>query len=58
VVAGPDGAVLIIDSTGQLVDSFHYGATLTGIATAQIDGAPALLISTAEGVDAWKVETP
>jgi thiol-disulfide isomerase/thioredoxin len=58
VVAGPDGAVLIIDANGQLVDSFHYGAALTGIATAQIDGAPALIVSTAEGVDAWKVETP
>jgi thiol-disulfide isomerase/thioredoxin len=56
LIAGPDGRVLIVDAAGQLVDSFPYGSALMGIASTTIDGQPALLFSTPEGVEAWKIE--
>jgi hypothetical protein len=55
LAAGPDGALLFIAANGELLDSFHYGAALTGLATTEIDGQPVLLVSTQLGVDAWQV---
>ena len=55
LAAGPDGALLFIAANGELLDSFHYGAALTGLATTEIDGQPVLLVSTRQGVDAWQV---
>ena len=55
LAAGPDGALLFIAANGELLDSFHYGAALTGLATTEIDGRPVLLVATRQGVDAWQV---
>ncbi|MGW8257060.1 MAG: hypothetical protein ACWGMZ_06220, partial [Thermoguttaceae bacterium] len=56
LLPGADGSIHIIAADGKLIDSFNYGAALHGLATVEIDGKPVLLISTANGLEAWKVE--
>ena len=41
---------------GKLIDTFHYGASLAGLAGAQIDGEPVLVIASEQGLEAWKLE--
>ena len=55
-LAGPDGSIHVISEDGELHDSFHYGAALTGIAATRIGGRAVLLVATGEGVAAWKIE--
>lgn len=56
VIAGPDGSIHFISEDGELTDSFYYGECITGIAIGKIDGTPALLIATNEGLTAWRVK--
>ncbi len=56
LLPGADGSIHILGADGTLVDHFNHGAELTGLATAQIDGNTVLLISTAGGLEAWKVQ--
>ncbi|MBC7852223.1 MAG: TlpA family protein disulfide reductase [Pirellulaceae bacterium] len=56
VIAGPDGSIHLLSEDGELTDSFFYGACITGIAVCKMDGAPALLVATDEGVTAWRVK--
>ncbi|HID78405.1 MAG TPA: redoxin domain-containing protein [Planctomycetaceae bacterium] len=56
ILAGPDGSIHVLSPTGQLIDRFHYGAALTGLAAARIGGQPALVVATPEGIDAWRIE--
>ena len=58
IMASPDGTIHIISSGGKLVDSFAYGAALTGLATATWDGKRVLLVDTTEGLDACQIELP
>jgi thiol-disulfide isomerase/thioredoxin/outer membrane lipoprotein-sorting protein len=58
LLAGPDGSIHILSPTGEPMDRFNYGAALTGLATAALDGKPVLLVATTESVDAWEVEGP
>ncbi len=51
-----DGSIHILGADGTLLDRFNHGAELTGLATAEIDGNTVLLISTAGGLEAWKVQ--
>ena len=55
VIAGPDGSIHFISEDGELTESFFYGACITGIAIGKVDGAPALLVATDDGLTAWKV---
>src|SRR5207244_12093347 len=57
-IAGPDGSIHVITADGQLFDSFHYGAPLTGLAAAQIGEQAVLLVATAEGLSAWEIQRP
>jgi thiol-disulfide isomerase/thioredoxin/outer membrane lipoprotein-sorting protein len=54
IIAGADGSVLVIAPDGQLLDRWHYGEAISGLAIAQLD-APTLIIATAKGIDAWRV---
>jgi cytochrome c biogenesis protein CcmG/thiol:disulfide interchange protein DsbE len=56
LAAGADGSVHILGVDGKLIDTFHYGASLAGLAGAQIDGEPVLLIASEQGLEAWKLE--
>jgi hypothetical protein len=55
-LAGPDGSIHVISEDGELHDWFYYGAVLTGLAAARLDGKPALLVATEDGVAAWGIE--
>ena len=57
LLTGLDGSVHILSADGHLIDQFNYGDELTGIATAMIEGTPALVIATAKEVTAWRVES-
>ncbi len=56
ILPGPDGSIHFISADGKPFDKFNSGVTLQGLATVEIDGQPALVISSAEGLEAWKVE--
>jgi hypothetical protein len=56
ILPGPDGSIHILSADGKLVDKFNYGAVLEGLNTVEIDGQPVLIVSSAKGLEAWKVE--
>lgn len=56
IVASADGAIQLLAADGNLVDRFHYGSAITGIAAAEVDGAPALIVASTEGLSAWRLE--
>jgi hypothetical protein len=56
ILPGPDGSVHILSADGKLLDKFNSGVMLQGLATLAINGQPALVIATANGLEAWKVE--
>jgi thiol-disulfide isomerase/thioredoxin len=56
ILPGPDGSINIIGADGKLIDTFNYGAMLQGLATVTIDGQPALIIASPNGLEAWKIE--
>lgn len=56
VIGAADGSIHILGIDGSLIDRFNYGASLSGLAIARLDGKPALLVSTDEGVEAWRFE--
>jgi len=58
VVAGPDGSIHFLDNDGQLVDRFNFGAAISGLAIATIDGRGALIVATEKGIDAWQIDEP
>ena len=53
---GADGSIHILSGDGKPLDRFNYGAALHGLATTDIDGKPALIVASAEGVEALRVE--
>lgn len=56
LLPGPDGSIHIVAADGKPMDKFNYGAPLQGLATMDIGGQPALIVATATGIEAWKVE--
>ena len=56
LVASCDGSIHFLSGDGKLIDHFNYGSSLTGLAAAQIDGKPTLLVATPEGLEAWEVQ--
>ncbi len=56
LLPGSDGSVHILSADGKLVDRFNYGAQINGMATVDVGGRPVLLISSANGVEALRVE--
>lgn len=57
LIVSADGVITIVAADGQLVDSFAYGAALSGLATASWDGKPVLLVATPEAVEAWQIQS-
>ena len=56
LLPGSDGSIHVLAADGTLIDRFNYGEQVTGLATLEIDGKPVLLISSASGVEALRVE--
>ena len=56
LLPGSDGSIHVLAADGTLIDRFNYGEPVTGLATVEIDGKPVLLISSASGVEALRVE--
>jgi hypothetical protein len=56
ILPGADGSIHVLSADGKPVDKFNSGVMLQGLATAQLDGQPVLIISSADGLEAWKVE--
>jgi thiol-disulfide isomerase/thioredoxin len=56
LLSGADGSIHVIAADGKLLDRFNYGSVLAGLATAELNGKPLLLVSTADALEAWKVE--
>lgn len=56
LLPGPDGSIHIVSADGKLLDKFNYGSTLQGLATVEINGQRVLVVSSAKGLEAWKVE--
>ncbi len=58
LLTGADGSIHILAADGKPLDHFAYGSELTGIATAEIDGRPVLLVSSPHELTAWAVDAP
>jgi peroxiredoxin len=56
VIAGADGSIHLLDIDGGLIDRFNYGAAPSGMAIANINGRPALVVATDDSVQAWQFE--
>jgi len=56
VIASADGAVHVIGMDGKLVDRFNYGQQLCGIVVVRHGEEATIVVSSAQGVDAWRVE--
>jgi outer membrane lipoprotein-sorting protein len=56
LLPGVDGSVHVLTADGKLLDQFNYGAVLGGMAAVTIDGKPALVIASPNGLEALRVE--
>jgi hypothetical protein len=56
MLPGPDGSIHFLAADGTLRDRFNYGAAIQGLAACEIDGRMALVVATADGLEAWKIE--
>jgi thiol-disulfide isomerase/thioredoxin len=56
ILPGSDGSIHVLAADGTLLDRFNYGEQVTGVATVDIGGKAVLLISSANGVEALRVE--
>lgn len=56
LLPGPDGSIHLLTNGGALVDSYHHGAALTGLAITPFETGPVLFVSTPKGLTAWKIE--
>jgi thiol-disulfide isomerase/thioredoxin len=56
ILPGADGSINFVSAEGKLIDAFNYGAMLQGLAAVDIDGRPALIIASPNGLEAWKIE--
>ncbi len=56
ILPGPDGSIHVVSADGKPWDKFNSGLTLQGLATAEVAGQPVLVVSSSNGLEAWKVE--
>lgn len=56
LLAGADGSIHILSAKGEPIDRFNYGAALSGLGAAQLDGRRVLLVSSQQSVEAFQVE--
>jgi len=56
VIPGSDGSIHFVSADGEFRDRFFVGKHLRGVAAVFVDGKPALVYTTDDGVKALKVE--
>ncbi len=56
LLSGTDGSIHIVAADGTPLDRFNYGVAFDGLATAELDGRPVLIVSSSNGLEAWRVE--
>lgn len=56
LILGADSSLHLISSDGIILDQFHFGSVITGVASAILNEKPVLLISTQETVQAMEVQ--
>ncbi len=56
ILPGPDGSIHVVSADGKPWDKFNSGLILQGLATVEIAGQPVLVVSSGNGLEAWKVE--
>jgi hypothetical protein len=56
VIARPDSTVYLISARGNLIDSFQYGKAIRGINVTVASEQGMLLVSTADGIEAWQIQ--
>jgi thiol-disulfide isomerase/thioredoxin len=56
LLPGTDGSIHIVGIDGKLLDRFNSGVVLQGLATVEIDGKPALIVASSQGLEAFRVE--
>ncbi|HEX5444401.1 MAG TPA: redoxin domain-containing protein [Pirellulales bacterium] len=54
VIAGADGSIHLLAADGQLIDRFNYGSAISGIAVAQLDEEPMLVVASDKSIEAWR----
>lgn len=58
VIAAADGSIHFVGMDGTPIDRFNYGAAPSGLAIAQLNGQPALIVATDDRVEAWQFWMP
>jgi len=58
VLLGADASLHVVSAKGEPLDRFNYGETIVGVAFAQLDGKPALIVATRGKIEAWSVAWP
>ena len=56
LLPGSDGSIHVLAADGKLIDRFHYGTALTGLATAESAGRPMLIIASDNGLEAFSIQ--
>lgn len=55
IACAADGSIHFVGVDGKLLDRLSYGEQLTGVASAQLDGQPALLVASTRGISAYRL---
>jgi len=56
LLSGADGSIHFLSAEGQPIDHFNYGQVLQGLATVEINGRPALVVASSQGIEALGIE--
>ncbi len=56
LVAAANGSLHWFSPTGELIDQFHYGQPLTGVAVSSTEETTTLWVATDENLTAWKIK--
>lgn len=56
IFPGADGSIHFVGPDGHRVEMFYYGESLCGLAVANLQAQPVLLVSTPKSVEAWQIQ--
>ena len=56
LLPGVNGSIHVLAADGKALDHWETGAIVCGVATVTIDGQPAIVIASPEGIEASRVK--